>query len=336
MDTAFKDQYDIDIEDELEDVDDYDIDIETEEYEDDLDEENREQIDTRDVSYATDDIKIYLKAIGDYKLLSSDEEVKLSTMVHNGNKEARNKLVNHNLRLVVSIAKGFTRSGVDLLDLIQEGNLGLMRSIETYDPTTGNRFSTYATPWIKQYIVRYIMNSGKTIRIPVHVQEVTNRIFKQRALLAQELGREPSDEELAHKCDISVIKLNTLMAYVGGVDSIDREISSSESDGDSTLGDFLASDKLEHSPEEIADRSELRNVMTQIMNSTLKDGKHVFSEKERKIIDLRYGFSTGIPMTFEEIAVEMHLTRQRVDQIEKKVLNRLKNPKYLKILKDFV
>lgn len=279
-----------------------------------------------DIKEALETEKIYLNEIGTYPLLSAKEEMELGRIIHDetGEKqeEAKRKLAESNLRLVVSIAKKFIGRGLPLMDLIQEGNIGLLKAVDRFDYTLGNRFSTYATWWIKQSIMRAVADQSRNIRIPVHVTESINKLLKTQKELAQTLGHEPSIEELSTETGISSEKITEMLT--SSLDSISMD--SSIGDDQSTLEDFISDDQS------APDFEVTREMLKQELNLALNE----LEERERKVLELRYGLKDGQIHTLEEIGNLYGITRERVRQIESKALRKLKNPEKNKNLKEFL
>lgn len=307
--------------------------IEEEVYNNIIDESNNNNKETQE-AIVNSSLTAYLKEIGSIPLLSVDEEIDLATKIKNGDSEAKKQLVEHNLRLVVSIAKKFKIEGIDMMDIIQEGNSGLLTAVDRFDVDLGYRFSTYATWWIKQRITRYIMNHGRAIRIPVHAFEKLNRIKQVTKELNQELYREPTAEEIAKKLNISVDKVEEIISLTSPIGSLDAPVPGVEDD-ESTIGDFIANETSE-SPDEKYTNKELREKINMILNSVQADGKPKFSDREKEVIYKRFGFVDGKCYTLEEIGSELGITRERIRQIEKKALDKLRKPSSTMLLKDFV
>ena len=280
-----------------------------------LDEE--ELVDPVDLAaeYSLDDpVRMYLKEIGQIKLLSAEEEVELAKRVSEGDQEAKNKLTEANLRLVVSIAKKYSGRGLHILDLIQEGNTGLIRAVDKFDWTKGNKFSTYATWWIRQAITRSLADQARTIRVPVHMVESINKMNRIERRIQQENGRDATEEELAKAMRCSVEKIREIKQVA--LDSISLETPIGEKE-DSVLGDTVEDKKIAAPEDEAA--ASLQNEQIAKLLATL-------TERERGIISLRFGFEDGIPHTLEEVGQQYGVTRERVRQIEKKALGKLKRP----------
>ena len=271
-----------------------------------------------------DPVKMYLKEIGKIPLLSADEERILAENMEAGDIEAKKKLAETNLRLVVSIAKRYVGRGMQFLDLIQEGNMGLMKAVEKFDFRRGFKFSTYATWWIRQAITRSIADQARTIRIPVHMVETINKLVRIERQLVQELGREPTNEEISEHMGIEVEKVNEIRKIAQEPVSLETPIGEED---DSHLGDFIE-DETAIAPEEAANFSMLKEQLNQVL-STLSD-------REKKVLELRFGLNDGTPRTLEEVGKEFEVTRERIRQIEAKALRKLKHPSRSQKLKDFL
>lgn len=284
------------------------------------------KIETKKISkpYINDPVKMYLKSIGNVRLLTAAEEIQLAKRMEAGSLSAKNRLIEANLRLVVSVAKKYVMRGMNFLDLIQEGNLGLIRAVDKYDYRKGFKFSTYATWWIRQAVTRAIADQARTIRIPVHMVENVNRYIRAHRSLLQKLGREPNAEEVAELLGILPQRVHEIRKIAQETISLDTPIGEDE---ETHLSDFIEDMEIE-SPPDAADFSMLQKHIRGILE-TLKD-------RERKIIQLRYGLSDGHPRTLEEVGREFALTRERIRQIEFKVLYRLRISKKNKALKDFL
>ena len=280
-------------------------------------------VDTKDVS-VDDPVKMYLKEIGRISLLTAEEEVELAKRMEAGDMAAKRKLAEANLRLVVSIAKRYVGRGMHFLDLIQEGNMGLMKAVEKFDYTRGFKFSTYATWWIRQAITRAIADQARTIRIPVHMVETINKLVRVQRQLIQELGREPTDEEIAEAMGIDIEKVQDVRKIAQEPISLETPIGEEE---DSHLGDFIEDDTAV-APDEAADFTMLREQLDEIL-STL-------TYRERKVLELRFGLVDGTPRTLEEVGREFDVTRERIRQIEAKALRKLKHPSRSSKLRDFL
>ena len=306
---------------------DKDLEIYSEELEDETElweDENEYCDDSEAQSSIKDTLSIYLKEIGKYELLTPEEELKTAMQVESGDSKAREKMITSNLRLVVNVAKKYTLSGIDLMDLIQEGNKGLMRAVEMFDYRKGNKFSTYATLWIKQSIGRYVMDCGKTIRMPVHTLEKYNKIERCRKRLEQELHREPTLEEIANELSLDVDKVISVINMNIDMTSLESPIGSDSEREDSFLIDFIADENVV-SPEDQYLSKDLHDVIMNILNSKNTDGKNVFSDREREVILKRFGFY-GERYTLRDIGKEMGVTRERVRQIETSAIRKLRRP----------
>lgn len=271
-----------------------------------------------------DPVRMYLKEIGRIKLLTPEEEQEIAKKMAEGDEDARKRMSEANLRLVVSIAKRYVGRGMQLLDLIQEGNLGLMKAVEKFDYTKGYKFSTYATWWIRQAISRAIADHARTIRIPVHMVETINRVSRANHELLQELGHEPSPEEIAHKLHLPLEKVEEVMRI--GQEPISLETPVGEED-DSHLGDFIQDDEASQ-PSEEASYTLLREQLEEVL-STL-------TPREEQVLRMRFGLTDGKPHTLEEVGKEFDVTRERIRQIESKALRKLRHPSRSKKLRDFL
>lgn len=274
---------------------------------------------------ADDSVRLYLREIGKIPLLKPDEELELARRVVSGDKKAKDDMAMANMRLVVSIAKRYVGRGLDLLDLIQEGNTGLLRAVEKFDPDKGFKFSTYATWWIRQAITRAIADQARTIRIPVHMVETINKLLRTQRRLTQELNREPTNEELASEMGIEIEKVEHIMKIKQDISSLDASVRDDEED--SVLGDFIE-DEDTVSPEESA--------TVQLLKEHVKDMLGVLSEREQKILRLRFGLEDGKSHTLEEVGQEFNVTRERIRQIEAKALAKLRKHKDAKKLHDYI
>ena len=272
---------------------------------------------------ADDPVKVFLKDIGRIPLLSADEETELAKRMSDGDEYAKNKLTEANLRLVVAIAKRYVGRGMQLLDLIQEGNLGLMKAVEKFDYTKGFRFSTYATWWIRQAITRAIADQARTIRIPVHMVETINKLARTTRILVQKLGRDPTPEELAEEMDLPVERVMVIQRISQDPVSLEMPVGEEE---DSHLGDFLEDEKSK-APQDYAEAGMLREQLAAVLNT--------LTPREEMVIRLRYGLDDAHPRTLEDVGKEFGVTRERIRQIEAKALRKLRNPTRSKRLKDF-
>lgn len=274
---------------------------------------------------ADDSVRLYLREIGKIPLLNAEEELELAQRVVAGDKIAKDKMAEANMRLVVSIAKRYVGRGLDLLDLIQEGNTGLLRAVEKFDPDKGFKFSTYATWWIRQAITRAIADQARTIRIPVHMVETINKLLRTQRRLTQELNREPTNEEIAAAMEIEVDKVEHIMKIKQDISSLDASVRDDEED--SVLGDFIE-DEDTISPEESA-TGQLLKEHVNIMLGAL-------TEREQKILKLRFGLEDGKSHTLEEVGQEFNVTRERIRQIEAKALAKLRKHKDARKLHDYI
>ena len=271
-----------------------------------------------------DPVKVYLKEIGRVPLLTPDEEVDLAVRISNGDEAAKKRLSEANLRLVVSIAKRYLGRGMQFLDLIQEGNLGLIKAVEKFDYTKGFKFSTYATWWIRQAITRAIADQARTIRIPVHMVETINKVKKVSSQLLHANGREPSAEEIAEELDMPVEKVREIMRVAQEPVSLETPIGEEE---DSHLGDFIPDDDAP-APADAASHTLLKETLSNVLES--------LTPREEKVLRLRFGLEDGRSRTLEEVGKEFNVTRERIRQIEAKALRKLRHPSRSKKLKDFL
>ena len=278
---------------------------------------------TKDLTI-NDPVRMYLKEIGQIKLLTMDEELKLADRINAGDEEAKTILAEANLRLVVSIAKRYVGRGMQFLDLIQEGNIGLMKAVEKFDVTKGYKFSTYATWWIRQAITRAIADQARTIRVPVHMVETINKLSRIQRQLTLELNREPSEEELAKKMGMSIDKVREI--YKISQEPVSLETHIGEED-DSHLGDFIK-DERNVSPEEYATNEMLKDEIASVLLT--------LTEREEKVIRLRFGLEDGKSRTLEEVGQMFGVTRERIRQIEAKALRKLRHPSRSRKLKDYM
>ena len=297
--------------------------------EEEMEEEEEITVDSMDLSVPdgislADPIRMYLKEIGKIPLLSTEEEIELAKRMEKGDEEARKKLAEANLRLVVSIAKRYAGRGMQFLDLIQEGNLGLIKAVEKFDYRKGYKFSTYATWWIRQAITRAIADQARTIRIPVHMVETINRLIRTSRQMVQELGREPTPEELAKKLDMPVERVREIKKISQDPVSLETPIGEEE---DSLLGDFIQDDNVMVP----ADQATFTLLHEQLMESL-----ETLTEREQQVLRLRFGLDDGRPRTLEEVGRVFHVTRERIRQIEAKALRKLRHPSRSKKLKDYL
>jgi len=274
---------------------------------------------------ANDSVQMYLREIGKVSLLTSEEEVELAKQIEKGSQEARKRLAEANLRLVVSIAKKYTgRKNLSLLDLIQEGNLGLFRAVDKFDYRRGYKFSTYGTWWIRQAITRALADQSRTIRIPVHMVETINKFTQVQRRLLQDLGRDPFPEEIAVEMKLPVEKIQHIMKISQETVSIDQTVG--DEDEDSTLGDFIE-DEEAVTPEQAASREILAEHVREVFGD--------LSPREQRILEMRFGLRDGIHHTLEEVGKEFDVTRERIRQIEAKALEKIRQHQALKKLKDY-
>lgn len=291
------------------------------------DEDEVEIIDDADVleGVSTEDpVRMYLKEIGNVPLLSTEEEVALAQRVEAGDESAKKQLIEANLRLVVSIAKKYVGRGMPFLDLIQEGNMGLMKAVDKFDYSKGFKFSTYATWWIRQAITRGIADTGRTIRVPVHMVETINKTLRMTRTLLQELGREPTPEEVADRLGVPVARVREVLKISRDPVSLDTPIGEED---DSHLGDFIEDDSA-LSPADSAAFSMLREELSTALES--------LTDRERQVVQLRFGLIDGRARTLEEVGKEFNVTRERIRQIEAKALRKLRHPSRSKRLRDFL
>ena len=271
-----------------------------------------------------DPVRMYLKEMGKVPLLSADEEIEIARQVEAGNEQAREKLAEANLRLVVSIAKRYVGRGMLFLDLIQEGNLGLIKAVEKFDYTKGYKFSTYATWWIRQAITRAIADQARTIRIPVHMVETIHKLSRVKRQLVQTLGRDPSPDEIAEAMDVSVERVREIIKIAQDPVSLETPIGEEE---DSHLGDFIPDDDIPL-PSDAAAATLLKEQLMQVL-STL-------TPREEKVLRLRFGIDDGRQRTLEEVGKEFNVTRERIRQIEAKALRKLRHPSRCRKLRDYL
>ncbi len=271
-----------------------------------------------------DPVRMYLKEIGKVDLLTADEEVMLAKRMEQGDEWAKQQLVEANLRLVVSIAKKYVGRGMLFLDLIQEGNMGLMKAVEKFDYTKGYKFSTYATWWIRQAITRSIADQARTIRVPVHMVETINKLIRVSRQLLQEKGREPKPEEIGEEMDISAEKVREIMKIAQEPVSLETPIGEEE---DSHLGDFIE-DEDSPAPASAASYILLKEQLDGVLDT--------LTDREKRVLELRFGIEDGRPRTLEEVGKEFGVTRERIRQIEAKALRKLRHPSRSKKLKDYL
>ena len=274
-----------------------------------------------------DSVRLYLREIGKIPLLSTEEELELAKRVVEGDKKAKDKMAEANMRLVVSIAKRYSGRGLDFLDLIQEGNTGLLRAVEKFDPDKGFKFSTYATWWIRQAITRAIADQARTIRIPVHMVETINKLLRTQRRMTHELNREPTIEELAKELEMEPEKVEYVIKIKQDITSLDAGVGRDGDDEDSVLGDFIE-DEDGATPEESATNQLLKEQVQTIL-STLSD-------REQKIVKMRFGLDNGKSHTLEEVGQEFAVTRERIRQIEAKALAKLRKHKDSKKLHEYL
>jgi RNA polymerase primary sigma factor len=273
---------------------------------------------------ADDSVRLYLREIGRVPLLTADEEVELAKRIAKGDKAAKDKMVEANLRLVVSIAKKYIGRGLDLLDLIQEGSSGLLRAVEKFDYTKGFKFSTYATWWIRQAITRAIADQARTIRIPVHMVETINKLIRTQRRLVQELGREPLPEEIAAEMEIDVDKVNHILKIKQEIVSLESPVGD---DKDSSLSEFIE-DEDRPTPPEVAANQLLKEQVASVLS--------LLTPREQKILRMRFGLEDGKSHTLEEVGLEFGVTRERIRQIEAKALTKLRKHRESKKLRDYL
>ena len=274
-----------------------------------------------------DSVRLYLREIGKIPLLTGDEELELAQKVKEGDKRAKDKMAEANMRLVVSIAKRYSGRGLDFLDLIQEGNTGLLRAVEKFDPDKGFKFSTYATWWIRQAITRAIADQARVIRIPVHMVETINKLLRTQRRMTQELNREPTMDELAKELDMEPSKIEYVMKIKQDIHSLDAGVGRDGEEEDSVLGDFIE-DEDSTTPEESASNQLLKEQVQAILSS--------LSDREQKIVNMRFGLDNGKSHTLEEVGQEFAVTRERIRQIEAKALAKLRKHKDAKKLHEYL
>ncbi len=298
---------------------------------DDIPLEDEEEVDVENIDLSIpegvsveDPVRMYLKEIGKVPLLTAEEEVELARRMEEGDEAAKKKLAEANLRLVVSIAKRYVGRGMLFLDLIQEGNLGLIKAVEKFDYRKGYKFSTYATWWIRQAITRAIADQARTIRIPVHMVETINKLIRVSRQLLQDLGREPTPEEIAEKMDLSVDRVREILKISQEPVSLETPIGEEE---DSHLGDFIQDDNVP-APADAAAFTMLREQLEEVLNT--------LTEREQKVLRLRFGLDDGHARTLEEVGKEFNVTRERIRQIEAKALRKLRHPSRSRKLRDYL
>ena len=294
-----------------------------------LDDEEEIELDKIDLSVPEgvsieDPVRMYLKEIGKVSLLTADEEIELAKRMEQGDEEAKKRLAEANLRLVVSIAKRYVGRGMLFLDLIQEGNLGLIKAVEKFDYRKGYKFSTYATWWIRQAITRAIADQARTIRIPVHMVETINKLIRVSRQLLQELGREPTPEEIAEEMDMNVDRVREILKISQEPVSLETPIGEEE---DSHLGDFIQDDNVPV-PADAAAFTLLKDQLIEVLGT--------LTEREQKVLRLRFGLDDGRARTLEEVGKEFNVTRERIRQIEAKALRKLRHPSRSRKLKDYL
>ena len=277
-----------------------------------------------DKAVINNSVKIYLKEAGRYPLLSREEELRLAAAAKNGNEKAKTDLVNHNLRLVVSIAKKYMGRGLPLLDLIQEGNIGLIKAVDKYDPAKGFKFSTYATYWIKQAVSRAIIEKGRNIRVPVHSTGLISNINKFERKFIQESGRTPTEEEVAAAFNLDVKKIKEAYNWMKNTTSLDIVVGDDE---ETTIGSLIEDPSSEDFLTSFENEDKI-NAIQQVLNT--------LSERERSVIVLRFGINADTPLTLEETGKKLNLSKERVRQIEGVALRKLRNPHRAAILKEYV
>ena len=270
-----------------------------------------------------DPVKLYLKEIGTYPLLTIEDEINLAKRIEQGDEFAKKQLAESNLRLVVSIAKRYVGRGLSFLDLIQEGNLGLIKAVDKFDYTKGYKFSTYATWWIRQSITRSIADQSRTIRIPVHMSEVINKTYRVSRNLLQELGREPTEQELSKALDMPIEKVREILKVSADPISLDTPIGEED---DSHLGDFIKDDSIV-GPEDAAAYAMLQDQISKLLNT--------LTDREQRVLTLRFGLDDGRTRTLEEVGKEFKVTRERIRQIEAKALRKLRHPSRARMLKGY-
>ena len=278
-------------------------------------------------AFADDSVRLYLREIGKIPLLTPEEEADLAQRIVKGDKKAKDKMVESNMRLVVSIAKRYGGRGLDFLDLIQEGNTGLLRAVDKFDPEKGFKFSTYATWWVRQAITRAIADQARTIRIPVHMVETINKVLRTTRKLTSELNREPTNEEIAKALNMEPEKIDYVMRIKQDIASLDASVGRDGDDEDSVLGDFVEDEDRDR-PEDSAANQILKEQLSEIIAA--------LTDREQKIIRLRFGIGGERPHTLEEVGSEFDVTRERIRQIEAKALAKLRKNKDTKKLHEYL
>jgi len=307
-----------------------DIDVIDEPAIDEIEDEEELEVDPGAVYFddiSDDSVRLYLREIGKIPLLSSEEELALAQRVVAGDKKAKDQMAEANMRLVVSIAKRYSGRGLDFLDLIQEGNTGLLRAVEKFDPDKGFKFSTYATWWIRQAITRAIADQARTIRIPVHMVETINKLLRTQRRMTQELNREPTIEELASELEMEPDKVEYVIKIKQDITSLDAGVGRDDGEDDTVLGDFIE-DEDAASPEDSAANQLLKEQVQSILD--------VLTEREQKILKMRFGLDNGKSHTLEEVGQEFSVTRERIRQIEAKALAKLRKHKDAKKLYEYL
>lgn len=297
-----------------------------------IEEEAEEEVDTLEQADYGDDIsddsvRLYLREIGKIPLLTPEEELELAHKVVKGDKKAKDKMAEANMRLVVSIAKRYSGRGLDFLDLIQEGNTGLLRAVEKFDPDKGFKFSTYATWWIRQAITRAIADQARVIRIPVHMVETINKLLRTQRRMTQDLNREPTIEELAKELEMEPAKVEYVIKIKQDIHSLDAGVGRDGEEEDSVLGDFIEDEDMASPVDSAADQL-LKEQVQQVLGS--------LSEREQKILRMRFGLDDGKSHTLEEVGQEFSVTRERIRQIEAKALAKLRKHKDVKKLHEYL
>ncbi len=320
---TFLDEYDREEEMILEEDDFPELDEEALEEMEQIELESR-NLDMEETAGMNDSVRMYLKEMGKYKLMTAEEEVACAKRIEQGDIRAKEELAEANLRLVVSIAKKYMGRGMLFLDLIQEGNIGLMKAVERFDYRLGYKFSTYATWWIKQAITRAIADQARTIRIPVHMVDTINRVIRTQRELLNDLGREPEPEEVAEKMGCSVERINEILKLAQEPVSLETPIGEEE---DSHLGDFIQDEHIA-TPVQAATNTLLREKLIEVMDT--------LTDREKKVLIMRYGLDDGTERTLEEVGKEFNVTRERIRQIEAKALWKIKHPNKSRKLRDFL